>query len=100
MSKQNRRVWQPEQKLQIVEEARQTGQGVSEVCRRHQIAPTLFYQWERQARAGALSALRPQKPGRKPAAETERLEAELTRLRTAITELTLENLELKRGPWR
>jgi len=100
MSERNRRVWQPEQKLQILEEARQTGQAVSEVCRRHQLTPTLFYQWERQAREGALAALRPHKPGRKPAAETERLEAELARLRGAITDLTLENLELKRGQWR
>lgn len=99
MAGKTRRSWSAEQKLRILEEARQTGHSVSEVCRRHQISPTLYYQWERSAREGALQALRPHPRGRKPQDPTERLQEELQRLRTAIAEVTLENLALKKGPW-
>ncbi|MCL0077104.1 transposase [Dehalococcoidia bacterium] len=54
-----------EEKLRVVEEERQSGASISEVCRRHQIAHTQFYRWERLARQGALEALRngQEKPG-------------------------------------
>ena len=97
MSRRNKRNWSAEDKLRILEEARQGGQAVSEVCRRHQIAPTQFYLWEKQAREGALAALRPGARGRKPIPAEVRLEAEVERLRTAVAELTLENLSFKRG---
>lgn len=100
MNKRSKRSWSAEDKLRILDEARQTGQTVSEVCRRHQIAAAQFYLWEKQARQGALGALRPGARGRKPQPEEARLAAEVERLRTAVTELTLENLQLKRWPWR
>jgi transposase-like protein len=100
MNQRNKRTWSAEEKLRILEEARQSGQAVSEVCRRHQIAPAQFYLWEKQARQGALVALRPGTRGRKPASAETLLTAEVERLRAAVTELTLENLQFKRGPWR
>ena len=54
MSSDSRRQWTGEEKLQILDEARKAGQAVSEVCRRHQIAPAQFYQWEQQVRKAAL----------------------------------------------
>ena len=35
--------WSAEENLRIPEEARQTGQAISEVCRHHQIAPGQFH---------------------------------------------------------
>lgn len=99
MADKTRRIWTAEEKLRILDEARQTEHSVSEVCRRHQISPTLFYQWERNAKEGALVALRPQRRGRKAPDASEQLQEELQRLRTAIAEITLENLALKRGRW-
>ena len=99
MNDKTRRKWSAEEKLRILEEARQTGQAVAEVCRRYQIAPTQFYLWEKQARDGALQALAARTRGRKPAPAEARLAAELERMRAAVTELTLENLELKKGRW-
>ena len=96
-SSEPHRHWTAEEKLQIVEEGRQTGQMVSEVCRRHQIAPRLFYRWEKQARQGALEALRNRRPGRRPSDATAALESEIDRLRMVVAELSSENLELKRG---
>jgi len=98
-SNEPQRHWTAEEKLQIVEEGRQTGQMVSEVCRRHQIAPRLFYLWEKQARQGALEALHNRRPGRKPSDATTALQSEIDRLRMVVTELSSENLELKRGLW-
>ncbi len=94
-----RRRWTAEEKLQILEEGRQTGQTISEVCRRHQIAPGQFYAWEKQARQGALVALRngPRGPGK--ADPTPQLQAEIERLRDVIAEISAENLALKRGLW-
>ena len=84
----------------ILQEARQTGQTVSEVCRRHQIQPTQFYAWEKQARSGALWALRGSGPGRPKQDPTAAQQAEIERLRAAVADLTIENLSLKKGVWR
>ena len=47
-----------EAKLRVVEEGRQAGATISEVCRRHQVDHAQCYRWERLARQGALEALR------------------------------------------
>jgi transposase-like protein len=99
MASAQRRRWTAEEKLQVLEEARQAGGHVSEVCRRHQLAPGQFYLWERQARQGALQALRDGKRGRKPTDPTVRLQAEIDRLRVTVAELSTENLQLKKGLW-
>ena len=99
MSNQKRRQWSAEQKLQIIEEARQTDTTISEVCRRHGIGTGQFYKWEKLAREGALNGLRAQKRGRKESIDVARLENELQRLRIVVTELSSENVELKRGRW-
>jgi transposase len=92
-----RRQWTPEEKLQIVREARQADQTVSDVCRRHGIAVGQFYLWEKQATQGALEALRHAKRGRKPASPDIALHSEVQRLRVVVTELSAENLQLKKG---
>ena len=99
MPNQKRRRWTAEEKLNIIEEARQTSQTISEVCRRHGIAPGQFYSWEKQARNGALIALRVKRAGRKRANRETELETEVTRLRAVVAELSAENLELKKGRW-
>ena len=97
MGSQSRRRWTAEEKLAIIEEARQAGQTVSEVCRRHGIATGQFYAWEKRARQGALQGLRAGKV--KQSRREAELEADITRLRAVAAELSAENLELKRGRW-
>jgi transposase-like protein len=99
MTGNEHRHWTAAEKLQIIEEARQTGQMVSEVCRQHQISPPQFYLWEKQARQGALEALRNRRPGRKPSDPTARLQQDISRLQGVVAELSTENLDLKRGLW-
>ena len=97
MSSQKRRHWKAEEKLQMLEEARKTDSTVSEVCRRYGIGTGQFYTWEKHARQGALAALRNGKRGRKESKQEETLKSEMERLRVALAELSMENLELKKG---
>src|SRR5438552_14578111 len=99
MSSTDRRRWTAEDKLSILEEARQTGQSISEVCRRHQVAPGQFYAWERQVRQAALKALSNSKPGRKAPDPAEPLQAQILRLQAVVAEISAENLDLKKGFW-
>jgi transposase len=94
-----RRRWTAEEKLQVLTEGRQTGQTVSEVCRRHQLALGQFYDWESRAREGALEALRNGRAGRRKVDRTSQLEAELQRYQVVVAELSAENLQLKKGLW-
>ena len=97
MSSQERRHWKAEEKLRIIEEARGTENTVSAVCRRYGVGTGQFYTWQKHARQGALEALRNGKRGRKESKDEEALKSEVERLRTVIAELSMENLELKKG---
>ena len=56
----------PEEKWQIIQEGIKSG-NVSEACRRHGIAPNLFYRWKDEAEQGAKAALGGKaQPQRKP----------------------------------
>jgi transposase len=46
----------PEEKWQILQQGIKSG-SVSETCRRHGIAPSLFYRWKDEAKQGAKAAL-------------------------------------------
>ena len=99
--KHPRRQFTAEGKLKIVREARLANIPVSQVCAKHDISPTLFYQWERRADAGARTALQAQPRGRKKLRPAEEeLLVEIARLREIIAELSSENLHLKKGRWR
>ena len=98
--KKPRRQFTAALKYQVLREARQTGTPVSQVCAKHQISPTLFYQWERAAERGALTALNNQQRGRKKLRPSEEaLVTEINRLREVVAELSSENLQLKKGRW-
>jgi transposase len=100
MNSQKRRHWKAEEKLQMIEEARKTDSTVSEVCRRYGIGTGQFYTWEKHARQGALAALRNVLAVGDPTSKQEEaLKSELERLRVVIAELSMENLELKKGRW-
>lgn len=52
-----RRNWSSEEKMNIVLEGMAPGANISEVCRSHGIAQTLYYRWREQFLKGGLSAL-------------------------------------------
>jgi len=86
-----------EQKLSILREAEQPGVTISEVCRRHGLAPSVFYRWRAVADNGSASALKREgkRTARKGGVEA-RQKAEIDRLRAVVAEITAENLELKK----
>jgi transposase-like protein len=94
-----RRTFTAQQRLKIVLEGLQ-GENVSEVCRRHQISPTVYYRWRDLLWANAERVFSKQDPG---AADRQEAHAgEVSRLQGVIAEITAENLELKKtlGPSR
>ena len=97
MSKGEHRRFTAEQKLEALREAEQPGVTVSEVCRRHSLAPSVLYRWRAVAQRGSATALKrdAQRVPRQGDAEA-RQAAELVRLRAVIAEITAENLELKK----
>jgi len=97
MSKREHRRFTAEEKLEILREAEQPSVTVSEVCRRHGLAPSVFYRWRAVALGGSAVALKrdAQRVPRKDDAEA-RHKSEIERLRAVIAEITAENLELKK----
>jgi transposase-like protein len=58
----------PEEKLAIVMEAMKSG-NVAETCRKHEVAPTLYYRWKDEMEKGALAALGGKSAAAQPADE-------------------------------
>lgn len=101
--KRGQRKFTSAEKVQILEEAKQPGVTIAAVCRKHAIAPTQFYRWRAVADQAAVTALKSEGRGRlgKNGEEDKgRLEAEIQRLRAVISEITAENLELKKKDLR
>jgi transposase len=97
MARKQRRRFTADEKLRILEEARQPNTTVAEVLRRHGLDATTYYRWERLAKAGMREALaeQPRQNGRAER-ELERLQTELDQKRRIIAEVVEENLELKK----
>jgi len=93
-----RRRFSAKEKLAILEEGRQAGASISEVCRRHGISSGQYYQWEKLAREAVLERFG-ESGGRQPKPSTKetRLEAENARLKSVIAEITAENLDMKKN---
>jgi transposase len=56
---ERRRRWSLQDKLQIVEETMQLGVTVTDVARRHGLAPSVVFTWRRLAREGRLGEAGP-----------------------------------------
>lgn len=99
MARRKARQFSLEDKLRILEEARQPNTTVAEVLRRHGVDATTFYRWERQAKEGIREALASGKRRDADAKdrEIEQLRAELAKKSRIIAEVIEENLEMKKN---
>ena len=104
MEKRSYRRFTAEEKRTILEETRQSGVTLAEVCRKHSVSPALVYQWravaQRAVAQQAMTAALQQVDSRgksQPDAQTARLLAELERMRRVVAEITAENLELEKN---
>lgn len=91
-----KRRFMAKERYQILEEARQPGTSVAEICRRYQISTGLYYSWEKAAKQGVLEALNGKRRQNRESREIEKLQEKITSLRTVISEITEENLSLKK----
>lgn len=74
-----------EEKWEIVQEGIKSG-NVAETCRRHSIAPTLFYRWKDEAEQGAKAAL----GGRSAAAADTEKDRRIRQLERTLGRKSLE----------
>jgi transposase-like protein len=97
MSKQKRKntMRKPADKMRIVLKGMEPGIDVASLCRLEGISPTQYYTWKKQLVASA-DAVFGGKQGRTKEVKESRLEADLTRMKNVIAEITAENLELKK----
>jgi transposase len=87
----------PEMIAELIWEAERKG-NAAEVCRRENIAPTLFYRWKTKFKEGGIQNLQTMKRGPKAKDhEKKKLEREVTRLTAALCESSIELLLLKKS---
>ena len=91
-----RRRWTAAEKLRIVLAGLDGTIEISDLCRREGVNPTLYYQWKQQLLGSAAKVFEKQ---RGPQHQRPRgsAEAELTRAKNVIAEITAENLDLKKA---
>jgi transposase-like protein len=101
-SKRSRRHYTTEQKVEILKEHLVDKTPVSDVCNKHQLQPSVFYDWLRQVQsnlAGALTTPAPAGPSRREkelAAEVAQLKAKLAKKDGVIAEIAAEYTQLKK----
>ncbi|MER2623701.1 MAG: transposase [Accumulibacter sp.] len=101
-SKRSRRHYTTEQKVEILKEHLVDKVLVSEVCNKHQLQPSVFYDWLKQVHAnlgGALTTPAPSGPSKREkelAAKVAQLEARLAKKDSVIAEIAAEYTQLKK----
>jgi transposase-like protein len=96
----DRRSFTPQQKVEILKEHLLEKVPISEVCRRYNLQPTLFYRWQQQFfENGARSfEVTPAKPKVEPMqAKITQLEEKLARKNEVVSELMETHLRLKKS---
>lgn len=93
-SVQRRRRWSAAEKVRMVEETYEPGITVSEVARRHGVAPNRLFTWGRLASQGALTRAGAQEEV-VPASEYRALQAQTRELQRLLGKKTLETEILK-----
>jgi transposase len=96
----NRRFFNPEQKVAILREHLVEGKAVSDLCEKHRIHPTVFYQWQRQFFENGTAAFE-SKQSRSRVSDgyqkkIEALEQKLQRKNEVLSELLEEHTRLKK----
>jgi transposase len=92
--REKKRKFTARQRLEIVLDGLRGEQSVAEICRKHQISPTLYYHWRDRLFENADRLFEPAR--RAESRQVVELEAEAERLKAVIAEITAENLELKK----
>lgn len=95
----SRRQFSPEQKIQILREHLLEKRPISEVCEKHQITPTQFYQWQKTFFENGATAFAKNASVRATSQSEQRiakLEDKLKRKDEVIAEIMAEHILLKK----
>lgn len=99
MTKERRR-FEAAEKVKIIREHLLDGKPLSEVCEKHGIAPTQFYQWQKTFFENGTAAFEPKKAaGREYELENKlkQLDKKLVKKDEVIAELVEHNISLKKS---
>lgn len=100
MTENNRRYFSPEQKVAILREHLIESKAVSDLCDRHHIHPTVFYQWQRQFFENGRAAFESKQSRSRVSDGYERkieaLEQKIQRKNEVLSELLEEHTRLKK----
>lgn len=94
-----RKNYSPEEKVSILRECFLEKKTVSEICEKHEIAPNLFYRWQKQFFENGGQAFQAVEHGEKSrqAERIEFLEAKLRKKDEVLAELMEEHVQLKKN---
>ena len=94
-----RRNYSPEEKFRIVKEGLTTKTPVSELCKKYGVNPTNYYNWQEQFFKGAIEGFAKKRGPMASRVEEEKiaaLDAECTRMKDVIAEITAENIAFRK----
>ena len=99
MSQNERRHFSGQEKVKILRMHLVEGKPISDLCERHQIHPSLFYQWQRtffENGARAFEGAGNARSESKLEKQIESLESRLQRKHEVLSELMEEHIRLKK----
>lgn len=94
-----RRQFSPEQKIKLLREHLLEKTPISEVCEKHQLTPTQFYQWQKTffENGAAAFAKATGRANRQAEQRVTQLEDKLKRKDEVIAEIIAEHIRLKKS---
>lgn len=94
-----RRKLTPDQKFKIVKEQMTTKTSVSDICKKYDIVPSLFYKWQDKFLSGALDGFKKSDEGPTKAELRKIAEQDvyISKMQSAITDIVQENIEFKKN---
>ena len=99
MSQRERRHFSGEEKVKILRMHLVEGAAISDLCEKHKISPSLFYQWQRTFFENGSKAFEGQRKSSKSSQSEKKvaiLEAKLLRKHEVLSELMEEHVQLKK----
>lgn len=97
IKRQTRRKFSSEEKIRIVVEGLKGEESVAQICRRENIAPSLFYKWNKDFLEAGKKRLLGDTMREANTSEVKALREENKDLKEVVAELTLKNRVLKKS---
>lgn len=96
IKRQTRRKFSAEEKIRIVLEGLKGEESISEICRREEIAPTLYYRWSKDFMEAGKKRLNGDTEREANSFEVDSLRKEANGLKMVVAEQALEIRTLKK----